>query len=153
MCCIVSSMMVDGLTLQVCLISPVFYYFGSQTLLVEGEGRVWWITYSLCGSLAFQSHELSLQNLNAIGQSLLQISKFRSSTVYSNQNKPITLKNDDIMTKYFFAISRIRNLVGLRGILSLINADGWNAAVDPHKLQVSHQTLPFPSTRRVWEPN
>ena len=68
-----------------------------------------------------QFHELSLQNLNAIGQSLLQI-----------------LKNDDIMTKYFFAISRIRNLVGLRGILSLINADGWNAAMDPRKLQ----TLP-----------
>jgi len=90
--------------------------------------------------MAFQSHELSLQNLNAIGQSLLQISKFRSSTVYSNQNKPITLKNDDIMTKYFFAISRIRNLVGLRGILSLINADGWNAAVDPCKLQVSHRS-------------
>ena len=47
------------------------------------------------------------------------------------------------MTEYFFAISRIRNLVGLRGILSLINADGWNAAVDPHRLQVIHQTLPY----------
>jgi len=40
------------------------------------------------------------------------------------------------MTKYLFAISRIRNLVGLRGILSLINTDGWNAVVDPCKLQV-----------------
>ena len=48
------------------------------------------------------------------------------------------------MTKYFFAISRIRNLVGLCGILSLINADGWNAAVDPRKLQVIYQTLPSP---------
>ena len=48
------------------------------------------------------------------------------------------------MTKYLFAISGIRNLVGLRGILSLINADGWNAAVDPRKLQVIHQTLPSP---------
>ena len=44
----------------------------------------------------------------------------------------------------FFAISGIRNLVGLRGILSLINTDGWNAAVDPCKLQVIHQTLPSP---------
>ena len=26
----------------------------------------------------------------------------------------------------------------------LINADGWNAAVDLHKLQVIHQTLPSP---------
>jgi len=48
------------------------------------------------------------------------------------------------MTTYFFAISRIRNLVGLRGILSLINADSWNAAVDQCKLQVIHQTLPSP---------
>ena len=48
------------------------------------------------------------------------------------------------MTKYFFAISRIRNLVGLHGILSPINANDWNAAVDPHKLQVIHQTLPSP---------
>jgi len=46
------------------------------------------------------------------------------------------------MTKYFFAISGIRNLVGLRGILSLINTDGWNAAVHPRKLQIIHQTLP-----------
>ena len=48
------------------------------------------------------------------------------------------------MTKYFFAISRTQSLVGLRGILSFINADGWNAVVDPHKLQVIHQTLPSP---------
>ena len=27
--------------------------------------------------------------------------KFQSSTVYSKQNKPITLKSDDNMTKYF----------------------------------------------------
>jgi len=38
------------------------------------------------------------------------------------------------MAIYFFAISRIRNLVGLRGILSLINTDGWNAAMDPSEL-------------------
>jgi len=100
--------------------------------------------------MAFQSHEPSLQNLNAIGQLLLQISKFRSSTVYYNQNKPITLKNGNIMTKYFFAISRIRSLVGLCGILSLINTDNWNAAVDLCKLQVIHHTLPSPL---VWEPN
>ena len=52
----------------------------------------------LHGSMAFQS---SLQNLNTIGHSLLQISKF---WVYPKQNKPITLKNDDIMTKYFFLL-------------------------------------------------
>jgi len=46
--------------------------------------------------------------------------------------------------------SRIQNLVGLCGILSLINADGWNAAVDLHKLQLF---FPLPSTRRVWEPH
>jgi len=109
----------------------------------RGKGLVNYLQLAradLC--MAFESHELSLQNLNAIGQSLLQISKFRSSTVYSNQDKPITSKNDDIMTIYFFAISRIRNLVGLCGILSLINADSWNAAVDPRKLQVIHLTLP-----------
>ena len=47
------------------------------------------------------------------------------------------------MTKYFFSISKIRNLVGLHGILSLINADGWNVAMDPRKLQVIHQNPPL----------
>ena len=67
-----------------------------------------------------------------IGQSLLQISKFRSSAIYSKQNKPIALKNDDITTKCFFPIStcRIRHLAGLHGILSLANTDSRNAAVD-----------------------
>ena len=88
---------------------------------MEGRGKDLVNYLQLAQISGIQFHELSLQNLNAIGQSLLQI-----------------LKNDDIMTKYFFAISRIRNLVGLRGILSLINADGWNAAMDPRKLQ----TLP-----------
>jgi len=48
------------------------------------------------------------------------------------------------MTKYFFAISGIRNLVGLCSILALIHADDWNAAMDPCKLQVIHQTFPSP---------
>ena len=65
-----------------------------------------------------------------IGQSLLQISKFRSSAIYCKQNKPITLKNDDITAKCFFPIGRIWHLVGLHGILSLVNTDGRNAAVD-----------------------
>jgi len=40
--------------------------------------------------MAFLSHEHSVQNQNVIGQSLLQISKFRSSTVYSNRNQSLS---------------------------------------------------------------
>ena len=39
-------------------------------------------------------------------------------------------------------ISRIRNLVGLPGIPSLINIDNWSAAVDPFLGEVIHKTLP-----------
>ena len=58
---------------------------------------------------------MAIQSHDAIGQSLLHIS------------------------------SRILNLVGLRGILSLINTDGWNV-IHQTRLQVHviHQTLPSP---------
>ena len=36
-------------------------------------------------------------------------------------NKVRMALDDDIIAKYFFPISRIQNLVGLHGILSLIN--------------------------------
>jgi len=80
-----------------------------------------------------------------IGQSLLQISKFRSSAIYSKQNKPITLKNDDIATKCFFPIGtcRIQHLVGLHGILSLVNTDSRNAAVDLHLDNLPDPSLSF----------
>ena len=48
---------------------------GSQTLLVERRERQEsgeLATCSLHGSMSFQSHKLNLQNLNAIGQSVLQ---------------------------------------------------------------------------------
>ena len=92
--------------------------------------------------MAFQSHELSVQNQNVIGQSLLQISKFRSSTVYSNQNQSHSsmISQQNI----FLLVVEFEIWLAYVAFFPLINADGWNAAVDLHKLQVIHQTLPSP---------
>jgi len=73
--------------------------------LVNNQQLAWLHSISILQAL--------FQNLNTIGQSLLQISKF-DLLLYIQTNLY------DIMTKYFLPIT---NLVGQRGIISIINTE------------------------------
>ena len=93
------------------------------------QGRVWGIT--LLGSVLLECHSLSnsanflFQIFNAIGQVLLQFSKFLCSIVYS---LPV--------------ISLTRTLVGWSDVRFLINTDGSISVLKTLPSKVFLQTLP-----------